>query len=343
MIKNKHSRTPIIAAEKQTHIRRVVESQPLIQPTDLLHLILLQVKTAHVQILRQTGLIVALRNDSNTTLGRPAKQDLRGSLAVGVGDALDDVVLEEERGVVRLLHVELEEGQRAEGAVGRDGDAALLAQLEQRLLRKVGVVLDLQGLREVFGVAEEVEEERAVVVADADGFDQAGGVELFHGVVGFLERGVAELDFLAFVEEAGRVAYGGIHVLETDWEVDYVEVKIVDAPIGELFLADGRHVLFVVEGVPQLGYDEEVLTLHDSLVNGALDALAGLDLVAVVGSTVEQAVASLDGVVNLVGAGVVVDLPQTEADDRHFTAIVELDVGYGHFGSGSKTSMCGVW
>ena len=40
---------------------------------------------------------------------------------------------------------------------------------------------------------------------------------------------------------------------------------------------------------------------------------------------VKEAVAGLDGVVDLVGAGVVVDLPQAEADERHLLAIVEGD------------------
>jgi hypothetical protein len=37
-----------------------------------------------------------------------------------------------------------------------------------------------------------------------------------------------------------------------------------------------------VKGVPQLGDDEELLTLHQTIGNGTGDALAALDLVAVV-------------------------------------------------------------
>jgi hypothetical protein len=63
-----------------------------------------------------------------------------------------------------------------------------------------------------------------------------------------------------------------------------------------------------VEGIPELGNNEQVLALHDTLVDRALDTLASLDLVAVVACAVKEAVAGLDGVVDLVGAGVIVEL-----------------------------------
>jgi hypothetical protein len=93
-----------------------------------------------------------------------------------------------------------------------------------------------------------------------------------------------------------------------------------------------------VEGVPKLGDNEQVLALHDSLVNRTLDTLAGLDFVAVIASTIKETVSSLDGVVNLVGASVVVDLPEAEADERHLAAVVELDGG-GRHGSGGEASV----
>lgn len=42
-------------------------------------------------------------------------------------------------------------------------------------------------------------------------------------------------------------------------------------------------------------------------------------------SAVKQTVTSLDGVVDSVGASVVVDLPETEAHEGHFIAVVKLD------------------
>jgi hypothetical protein len=117
------------------------------------------------------------------------------------------------------LHVELDERQRAERAVGGHGDVTLLAELEERLLGEVGVVLDLESLRELLGVAEEVEQESAVVVADAERLDQAGFVESLHGVVGLFERGVAELDLVVLVVEARRVPDRRVDILERNREV----------------------------------------------------------------------------------------------------------------------------
>lgn len=46
---------------------------------------------------------------------------------------------------------------------------------------------------------------------------------------------------------------------------------------------------------------------------------------------VKAAVASLDGLVNLVRAGVIVDLPQTKAHEGHVKTTVQLDGRSSHF------------
>ena len=61
-----------------------------------------------------------------------------------------------------------------------------------------------------------------------------------------------------------------------------VEVEVVDAPVFELFAADRLDDGVVVVGVPEFGDEEEVGALHDSFFDGAGDALAGFDFVAVV-------------------------------------------------------------
>ena len=40
--------------------------------------------------------------------------------------------------------------------------------------------------------------------------------------------------------------------------MDNVEVEVVDVPVCKLFLAYGRDAFRVVEGVPELGDEEEV-------------------------------------------------------------------------------------
>ena len=58
--------------------------------------------------------------------------------------------------------------------------------------------------------------------------------------------------------------------------------------------------------------------------------------------TVKKAVAALDGIVDLVGAGVVVHLPQTEADKGHVMAAVELDRWSTHAGVCSEKNRASV-
>jgi hypothetical protein len=61
-----------------------------------------------------------------------------------------------------------------------------------------------------------------------------------------------------------------------------VQVEVVDTQIGQLLAGDGLDLLAVVEAVPQLGDEEEVLALDDTLLDGTSDTLADLDLIAVV-------------------------------------------------------------
>lgn len=60
---------------------------------------------------------------------------------------------------------ELDPACRAEGRVGSDGDAKVLAQVDERLLGEVGVDLDLQDSGLNFGVAEEIDQDGSREVA----------------------------------------------------------------------------------------------------------------------------------------------------------------------------------
>lgn len=61
-----------------------------------------------------------------------------------------------------------------------------------------------------------------------------------------------------------------------------VEVEVVDAPVLELFLADGSDAFLIMEGVPQLGDDEEVGALDDAFLDGSSHSLPGFGLVVVI-------------------------------------------------------------
>ena len=53
--------------------------------------------------------------------------------------------------------------------------------------------------------------------------------------------------------------------------------------------------------------------------------------------TVKESVARLDGVVDSVGTGGIVDLPETETNERHLAAVVELNSWGNHFGGRVKS------
>lgn len=172
---------------------------------------------------------------------------------------------------------------RPEGGVGHDGDALLFGETHERGLHEVGVVLDLQGGGADLGVAEEIEDERALEVGDANGLSQALADELLHSAPGLLDCSVGQLDVVLSVEgPLGRVSHGRVDVTQSDGEMDIVEIEVVDAPVGELLGADGADTLGVVEGVPELGDDKEVTAFHEAVGDGAGDALPGFGLVAVV-------------------------------------------------------------
>ncbi len=61
-----------------------------------------------------------------------------------------------------------------------------------------------------------------------------------------------------------------------------VEVEVVDAPVCELLAADGLDSVAVVEGVPELGYEEKIFALDEAFLDGAGDAFAGFLFVAVI-------------------------------------------------------------
>ena len=108
--------------------------------------------------------------------------------------------------------------------------------------------------------------------------------------------------------------------LETDWEMDQVEVQVVDAEILHALLASGLDVLLSVESVPQLGGDPKVLSLHETFVDGLLDSFSDLNLVSIIARSVEASVTGLDGLVDCFSALVRGDFPEAKAEHGHLSA-----------------------
>ena len=53
---------------------------------------------------------------------------------------------------------------------------------------------------------------------------------------------------------------------------------------------------------------------------------------------IEKTVSRLDGIVDLIGARIVIDLPQAKADNWHLVATVQFDIGGSHDGVRSCSS-----
>lgn len=108
-------------------------------------------------------------------------------------------------------------------------------------------MLDLESDGSDASVAEEIEDECAVVVADSNALCQTLVDKLFHGLPGLGKACFGWGDLVVFIGPARRVANGGVDVFESDGEVHNVQVEVVDAPIFELLLGDWLYALAVVE------------------------------------------------------------------------------------------------
>ena len=67
-------------------MKRVIEPEVTVKAIDLANLVLWKVKAGKINILPQPVQIVALRNDAHVALDALPQEDLRGRLAVFLGD-----------------------------------------------------------------------------------------------------------------------------------------------------------------------------------------------------------------------------------------------------------------
>lgn len=163
-------------------------------------------------------------------------------------------------------------------------------------------------------------------VGHADGLDLARLLECEHRFPGVRERRLrVELDPLLVVRALGHEPLAGS---ERGGPVDQVEVEIVDAKLCEGLVELLLDELGLVGRVPQLGGDEELLTLDDG-GDDLLERAADLVLVLIDHREIEMAVAVADGDLNLRTASVSAD----PGRDRWKTAYGILDlVGLGQPG-----------
>lgn len=246
-----------------THVSGLVELEVQVHLGNAVQLVLVEIEATAVEVLSHDGRAGGLGDDGDAALGSPAEQDLSGGLVVLGSHGLDGLVLHEWRGILSTVHVELDEAGGTEGGVGSDDDALGLGETDEQILLQVGVQLDLEGGGADLCVLEGVVEGLSLVVGDTNATGEALLDQLLHGTPRFLVGSLAPADLAdAIVVPSGWVADAGVDVLKSDGKVDEEEVEVVDLPVGKLATGDGLDLVLVVESLPQLGDNEEVLTLH---------------------------------------------------------------------------------
>jgi len=307
----------------------VVEPQVHIQSRDAVELLIGKVETDILQVLLQSLLVVALRDNGNAALGRPPQQYLSRGLPVPLCRILDRVTRKQRWTILSFLHLKLQETLGAEARVRSNGNALRVAKMQEPGLNEVRVVLNLESGRSDAGVSKKVLQQRTLEVGDTNGLGKTLVGELLHRLPGLLDGNVDLLDRTVGIMPAARVNILRIDVLGRDREVDEEQVEVVNTPPLELLAADRLDPLGLVEGVPQFRDNEELFTLHDALVESTFHALATLLLVGVIcecmsresrsgkrrrqtEGAIKQPIAALDSIVDNIGGGLVGDFPSTE-------------------------------
>jgi len=231
-------------------------------------------------------------------------------------------VLKNERSVLSTLLSHLKKRLGAKSGVTGDGNALSLDVINEGRLGKIGVVLNLENRGSNASNGEEVTNKTSVKVGDTNVLDETSINKRLESSPGLSNRNVLELNDTLFdiSKKARGVSLSRINVFLSNGEVDQKEIEVLKTPISKGALGELNSMVLLVEGVPELGSDENFLTLDDTISNGTADTFTALLLVAVILGTVNESVTSLDGVVDGVSTGGVRDLPGTETNKRHFLA-----------------------
>jgi len=102
--------------------------------------------------------------------------------------------------------------------------------------------------------------------------------------------------------------------LQRNWEMDQVKVQVFNTKVFEGLLTSHLDMFLSMECVPQLAGDPEILSGYQAFINGFLDSLTALFLIAVVTCLVNAPVSRFDGTVDGVSHLFLWDFPAAEAD-----------------------------
>lgn len=183
----------------------------------------------------------------------------------------------------------------AKRRVGLGQDAIVLAELDKFGVGKEGVNLNLVDSRLDLGKAQQLLQTGDGPVGNANGASLSAGQQLLHGAPCRL-RVLCEVlldDVLAVGTNLGLVV--GV-LLSGDGPVNQEEVDIVEAKVGQRVLHRPLHILGLVEVIPDLGGDEEILSLDRGVLTEEIPhSLADLCFVKVEPGAVEVPVSALEG------------------------------------------------
>jgi hypothetical protein len=228
-----------------------------------------------------------LGDDGVTANLGPGEDDLCGGGTDAVGDLLDGLVGDEQGLTDHVV---------TEGRVLGDVDTLLTHPLDEVGLEEARVALDLVGGGCDASLVDQSLEVLLCVVGDTN---SAGLllVELGHGLP-CVDNGdrVEHLDITVGLKRE-KVLVNIALLVESNGEVDKVKVEVVEAKLSKAVVEGRSDIVGPVLRVPELGCDEEVLTL-DTLAESLLEGLSNLLLVAINLGKVNVLVAGLESLVD---------------------------------------------
>ena len=203
----------------------------------------------------------------------PGKDDLSWCGALLLGDSLDLGTSDEERDVEEVV---------TKGRVGSDVDVLLLGVSDELLAREDRVALDLVDSGNKTSL---LNQSLQVLVCEVGNTNRASLAlrELVHGLpcLAVGDR-VVNVDLVGISGSREEVGVRVLSRAKVDGPVDKVEVKVFKLELGEGVIESSLDVLRVVLSVPELGCDEDVLTLEAwNVLEGTLNALSDFLLVLV--------------------------------------------------------------
>merc|ERR1711971_105127 len=252
-------------------------------------------------------------DDDDPPLDLPPDEHLGRGLGMLAGDGLDLWVIQQEGfswlgpGPVR----------GSKGRVGSDGDASLLAEVQEFHLPQVRMALHLVRHRLNASLRQHVRDLLRVEVGQPDRLGQPLLHQLLHG-----QPGRGRVDFGVILHRT--ILIPREHVvpsLKSHRPVDEIEVEVFNPKIGQAFPASGFNVLWIVFRVPKLARDENLRSGNSRGNNSGTN----FRFVAITGSTVKMSVALPERMLHCSLHLTRLAFPSSKSKEWHLRPIVQSE------------------